>query len=145
MIAIAADGVFDGEQYSGGGVMVVVDGERIVSVGPAGTAPPGGELIRFDGCTVLPGLIDAHVHLCCNGELGALPGAVIGLVDGGVSLTAALSTATLHAATALSLPGKGRLSPGSDADLLVVLGNPANDIIALRTPQAVYLRGIRAH
>jgi imidazolonepropionase-like amidohydrolase len=72
MIAIEADGVFDGELYSGGGVVVVVDGERIVSVGPAGTAPSGCELVRFDGCTVLPGLIDAHVHLCCDSGPGAL-------------------------------------------------------------------------
>jgi imidazolonepropionase-like amidohydrolase len=72
VIAIEADGVFDGERYSGGGVVVVVDGPRIVSVGPAGTAPAGCELIRFDGCTVLPGLIDSHVHLCCDSGLGAL-------------------------------------------------------------------------
>lgn len=64
--------MFDGERYSGGGVVVVVDGPRIVSVGPAGTTPAGCELIRFDGCTVLPGLIDAHVHLCCDSGPGAL-------------------------------------------------------------------------
>ncbi|WP_020390282.1 amidohydrolase family protein [Kribbella catacumbae] len=73
MIGIETDGVFDGERYSGGGAVVVVDGDRIVSVGPAGTAlPPGCELTRFEGCTVLPGLIDAHVHLCCDSGPGAL-------------------------------------------------------------------------
>ncbi|GAA0963869.1 amidohydrolase family protein [Kribbella koreensis] len=72
MIAIAADGVFDGEVYSGGGAVVVVEAGRIVSVGPAGTTPAGCEVTRFDGCTILPGLIDTHVHLCCDGKPGAL-------------------------------------------------------------------------
>ncbi|MEV6412998.1 amidohydrolase family protein [Kribbella sp. NPDC051718] len=72
MIGIEADGVFDGELYSGGGAVVLVDGGRIVSVGPAGTTPAGCEVIRFDGCTVLPGLIDTHVHLCCDSNPGAL-------------------------------------------------------------------------
>src|SRR4051794_12124223 len=72
MIAIVADGVFDGERYSGGGAVVVVDEGRVVSIGPAGTAPAGSELVRFEGCTVLPGLIDAHVHLCCDSGTGAL-------------------------------------------------------------------------
>lgn len=72
MIGIVADGVFDGELYSGGGAVVLIDGGRIVSVGPAGTAPAGCELIRFEGCTVLPGLIDTHVHLCCDSGPGAL-------------------------------------------------------------------------
>jgi len=72
MIAIEAEGVFDGELYSGGGVVVVIDGENVVSVGPAGTAEPGSEVVRFDGCTVMPGLIDTHVHLCCDSGPGAL-------------------------------------------------------------------------
>ncbi|MEW9547435.1 amidohydrolase family protein [Nonomuraea sp. NPDC050783] len=45
---------------------VAVDGATIVSVGPRGGAGgPGeaGEVLDLPGCTVLPGLIDAHVHL----------------------------------------------------------------------------------
>ncbi len=71
MIAIGAEGIFDGERYDGGGVVVLVEGERVVSVGPAGTAV-AAEVVRFEGCTVLPGLIDAHVHLCCDSGPAAL-------------------------------------------------------------------------
>jgi imidazolonepropionase-like amidohydrolase len=44
---------------------VVIEGERIVAVGPraAGSAPPGAQVISHDGATLVPGLIDCHVHL----------------------------------------------------------------------------------
>jgi imidazolonepropionase-like amidohydrolase len=74
---------------------------------------------------------------------GILPESIISLTEGGVSPTAALTTATLHAATALNLPTKGRLTPNTDADLLVVRGNPTTEITTLRSPQAVFIRGIR--
>ncbi len=46
------------------GQAVLVDGERIVEVGPTGTVR-GGDGIVLDarGMTVMPGLIDAHVHV----------------------------------------------------------------------------------
>jgi imidazolonepropionase-like amidohydrolase len=44
---------------------VLVDGPQIVHVGRRGSAPdvPGTEVTELPGCTLLPGLIDAHVHL----------------------------------------------------------------------------------
>ncbi|HEX4817237.1 MAG TPA: amidohydrolase family protein [Nonomuraea sp.] len=42
---------------------VAVDGAEIVSVGPRGSAGEAGEVLDLPGHTVLPGLIDAHVHL----------------------------------------------------------------------------------
>jgi imidazolonepropionase-like amidohydrolase len=41
--------------------LVVVEGNRIVSVG--GTAPSGAEVIDLGDVTLMPGMIDAHVHL----------------------------------------------------------------------------------
>jgi len=54
--------------------VVVIIGERIAAVGPAATtpAPPGALLIRADGKTVLPGLIDAHMHIGGSGGGSAL-------------------------------------------------------------------------
>ena len=45
-------------------VMIVIEGERIASVG--GAAPSGVPVIELSGVTVLPGLIDAHNHILEN-------------------------------------------------------------------------------
>ncbi len=42
---------------------VLVQGERILEVGPSVKHPPGAEVIDLGDRTLLPGLIDAHVHL----------------------------------------------------------------------------------
>lgn len=49
---------------------VVVDGKNIVFVGPARRTPSSKKDTVFDisGKTILPGLIDAHVHLCVDGS-----------------------------------------------------------------------------
>ena len=50
--------------------VILIDGERITAVGTADTleVPPGAEVIRTDGMTVLPGLIDLDVHLALLGH-----------------------------------------------------------------------------
>ena len=56
---------FDGERLLGDGALVLVDGGRIVAVEPASAAAPTTcEVSELPGATLLPGLIDAHVHLC---------------------------------------------------------------------------------
>ncbi len=42
---------------------VLVQGERIVEVGSSVKRPTGAEVIDLGDCTLMPGLIDAHVHL----------------------------------------------------------------------------------
>ena len=50
---------------------IVIEGDKIVSVGPAATAPAGAQVIELPNSTVLPGLIDAHTHLTYeNTKLG---------------------------------------------------------------------------
>src|SRR5260370_35160949 len=44
-------------------VVIVVQGERLVALGPSVSIPPGATIIDLAGETVLPGFIDAHVHL----------------------------------------------------------------------------------
>ena len=48
------------------GLDVHVEGERVVAVGP-GLAVDGAEVVDCTGCTVMPGLVDAHVHLTMAG------------------------------------------------------------------------------
>lgn len=49
---------------------VVIEGGRVVSVGPDHEAPVGERIDTIDGsgCTLLPGLINCHVHLCNDGS-----------------------------------------------------------------------------
>jgi len=71
MQALQAAQCFDGERFRTEGATVLVEGEHIVGVEPLGyDVPDGVEVTTYDG-TLLPGLIDAHVHLV---SLGALPG-----------------------------------------------------------------------
>src|SRR5581483_940173 len=42
---------------------VLVEGERITAVGPTVKHPAGAQIIDLGDRTLLPGLIDAHVHL----------------------------------------------------------------------------------
>lgn len=51
-------------------MVVLIQGERIAAVGPADSVriPTGAEVIALPNLTVLPGLIDAHVHLTLPGS-----------------------------------------------------------------------------
>lgn len=73
MLAIETPRLFDGVRAVTEGATVVIDDGRILGVAPRGTRLPSGcERIRFADATLLPGLIDAHVHLCCDGGPDAL-------------------------------------------------------------------------
>src|SRR5690349_17182592 len=65
------------------GRAVVVAGDRIADVVPAARVPVGA-VLRLDGLTLLPGLINCHVHLC----LGAEADPVRVLLDDPLGLTA---------------------------------------------------------
>ena len=64
VIAVRAAHIIDGrgnEPIANG--VVVIEGDRIVSVGPGSTAPAGATVIDLGDATLLPGLIDLHTHL----------------------------------------------------------------------------------
>jgi imidazolonepropionase-like amidohydrolase len=73
MLAIRASRAFDGEEQWPAGAVVVIDGGKIAGVEATGAALPDGvELIDFPNGTVLPGLVNAHVHLCGDSGNDAL-------------------------------------------------------------------------
>lgn len=52
-------------------VVILIEGDRIVSVGTELEIPPGARTIDLSGSTVLPGLIDCHTHITsAPGEAG---------------------------------------------------------------------------
>ncbi|MDG4837656.1 amidohydrolase family protein [Micromonospora sp. WMMD967] len=71
--AVRAGLMFDGERLVDGGVLVLLDGGRIVDVRSGRPEAPEGWPVREvpDG-TLLPGLVDAHVHLCADAGPDAL-------------------------------------------------------------------------
>jgi len=71
VLVLRAERVFDGERVLRG-VSVLIEDGRIVGV-ESGTDPaPGWEVVDFGAATLLPGLIDTHVHLGGDGADGAL-------------------------------------------------------------------------
>lgn len=68
------------------------------------------------------------------------------MVEVGISARDALLAGTLHAADLLELPLQGRIQAGGDADLLVVQGNPLQDITCaarVEHHRAVFKQGRR--
>jgi imidazolonepropionase-like amidohydrolase len=66
LVAIVGAAVFDGSGSPPAPARtVVVRGGRVEWVGPAGEVgpPAGAEVVDGAGCTLLPGFVDAHVHL----------------------------------------------------------------------------------
>ncbi len=72
-VAHLAPLAFDGELFLPQGVTVLTEGSRILSVSAGQTAVPEGFAERrHERGTLLPGLIDTHVHLIADGKDGAL-------------------------------------------------------------------------
>jgi imidazolonepropionase-like amidohydrolase len=64
-------------------------------------------------------------------------------VEGGLSPAAALETATADAAALLGITNRtGTIAIGKDADLVLVNGDPRQDITALRRIVTVIRRGV---
>ena len=56
---------FDGERLLPGGALVLVEGRTVVGVEPGtAPAPDGCAVTDVPDATLLPGLVDSHVHLC---------------------------------------------------------------------------------
>jgi imidazolonepropionase-like amidohydrolase len=73
VFAIRASHAFDGEDFRAGGATVLVDDAGIVEVEPVRYEPPSDcELLDYGDATVLPGLIDTHVHLVGDSRVMAL-------------------------------------------------------------------------
>src|ERR1700692_1660981 len=71
-LAIRAGRLIDGKSDTPtANALILIEGDKIVSVTPGGSAPAGVELIDLSKATVLPGFVDAHTHLLLNGDITA--------------------------------------------------------------------------
>src|SRR5437016_5618457 len=68
-IAVRAGRLFDGTEKFAPNQVILIKGARIVKVGPAERVqvPGDAEVVDLTHATVLPGLIDAHIHVFGNG------------------------------------------------------------------------------
>ncbi|WP_439663607.1 amidohydrolase family protein [Lentzea sp. HUAS TT2] len=72
MLALRAGRAFDGERSIAGPVTVITENGTIKAVEQGHPDVAGAEIVDLGTATVLPGLIDTHVHLGADSENGAL-------------------------------------------------------------------------
>jgi imidazolonepropionase-like amidohydrolase len=71
-VAIRAGKLIDGKSDKPvENALILVEGNKIVSVTAGGSAPAGAELIDLSKATVLPGFIDTHTHVLLQGDITA--------------------------------------------------------------------------
>jgi imidazolonepropionase-like amidohydrolase len=71
-VAIRAGRLIDGKSDTPvANALIVIEGDKIVSVTAGGTPPAGLEVIDLSHSTVLPGLIDTHTHVLLQGDITA--------------------------------------------------------------------------
>jgi imidazolonepropionase-like amidohydrolase len=93
MIVIRAERMFDsraGRMLAN--PVIVVRGDRIVDVGAGTAAPAGASVIDLGQATLMPGMIDGHVHLNLNAPLPPARRALIALANAQVDLEAGFTT-----------------------------------------------------
>jgi imidazolonepropionase-like amidohydrolase len=75
--ALRAGRAFDGARFLPDGATVLVEGERIVGVERAAFRTPDDVPVTdVGGGTLLPGLVDCHVHLVASGAFPGTPGSL---------------------------------------------------------------------
>jgi imidazolonepropionase-like amidohydrolase len=71
-VAIRAGRLIDGKSDSAiQNAVIVIEGDKVVSVTAGGAAPSGVEIIDLSKATVMPGFADVHTHVVLNGDITA--------------------------------------------------------------------------
>lgn len=98
--AIRAARLFDGAVRTAfADPLVVVEDGRITSVdvGPRAAVPPDAELLDLPGATLLPGLVDTHVHLAFDAGFTAVESLAARDEDAALAAMTEAATAELRA------------------------------------------------
>jgi imidazolonepropionase-like amidohydrolase len=71
-IAVRAGKLIDGKgDRPVANAVILIEGDKIVSVTAGGSAPAGVEVMDLSKATVLPGLMDTHTHVLLQGDITA--------------------------------------------------------------------------
>ena len=109
MFAVRAPHAFDGTRFLAGGATVLVEGGRIVGVEAADfPVPEGCEVSSYDG-TLMPGLVDAHVHLVADAARLARAGGLDDAEEVDAEIEKSLATQAAHGVTTVLDLGDRRL------------------------------------
>ena len=111
--------VFDGRRLMDPGTVVIEDGR----IGAAPSAPAGAETVDGEGGVLLPGLIDAHVHLHGRPTLEQLAGfGVTTALDMACAPELVSSLRGAAGLTDIRSAGTPAIAPGSPHSLMPVIG-----------------------
>jgi imidazolonepropionase-like amidohydrolase len=92
VVAIRAGRLFDARSGTMlANQVVLVRGDRVADVGPGLAIPPGANVIDLSNATVMPGMIDAHVHVNTGGTSEAQR-TLIALANAQIDLAAGFTT-----------------------------------------------------
>ena len=71
-VAVRAGRLIDGKSdHPLPGALILIEGDRIVSITPGDAPPAGVQIVDLSRATVLPGFIDTHTHLLLQGDVTA--------------------------------------------------------------------------
>lgn len=127
---LRAGRLFDGRTWHAGAAQVAVEGGRIVEVGPQAPVGADVEVLDLGAATLLPGLVDAHVHLTWDASPDAVthvteasPEELLTQAERAASAALAVGVTTVRdlgdrGYTALALRDRYRLRPGTGPELL---------------------------
>ena len=160
--------VFDGTTIIENQTVVIASGQ-IAAIGTTVTVPAGAIDVSGQGRTLLPGLIDSHVHVGIGSAVDALQQSLafgvttvldmwttpvfskwkeIEKADRAdlASIRGAGNGATVPGGHPTQMDGgadRGGIAPGLRADLLLVEGDPSREIRHTRRIVGVWKRGVR--
>jgi len=93
VFAVRAGRLFDSRSGSmAANQIILVKGDRIAEVGASVTVPTGATVIDLSSATVLPGMIDAHVHVYPPDELSQSTRTIVAVANAQADLQAGFTT-----------------------------------------------------
>ena len=93
VVAIRAGRLFDSRTGTiVNNQIVLIRGDRIADVGPSVTIPADARVVDLTGATVMPGMIDAHVHVYPQDDLSMQMRTIVAVANAQADLDAGFTT-----------------------------------------------------